>query len=88
MIYYYFSDLILIIFQNNEIFYILIIFFFTISGLIYIEILVLKFLGLNKNIESEVQKRAENEAININVTNRNESTIAEDLIENIFTNFK
>ena len=88
VIYYYFSDLILIIFKNKDIFYILLIFFFTISGLIYIEILVLKFLGLNKNIESEVQKRAENEAININVTNRNESTIAEDLIENIFTNFK
>ena len=88
VIYYYFSDLILIIFQNNDIFYILIIFFFTISGLIYIEILVLKFLGLNKNIETEVQKRAENETINLDVIVRNESVIGDDLIENIFKTFK
>ena len=88
VIYYYFSDLILIIFQNNEIFYILIIFFFTISGLIYIEILVLKFLGLNKNIETEVQKRAKNETINIDLMVRSESMIGADLVENIFTNFK
>ena len=78
LMFYYISYLFYKIMNDKDLFTIMAMVVFIISSLIYIELLILKFCGLNKNVGLEIEDRSEKERKEIFNDLKNQSSFLEE----------
>ena len=78
LIYYYLSYLLYKIYTDKDYFSIMAMGVFIISSLIYIELVVLNFCGLNRNVEIEIEDRGEREINELFNDLKHENSILEE----------